>query len=209
MRLNNIYIIIISILFLLNVYLLFNIKELHSKINQPDTSLQANHKIAMASGIDGRSVLDTNCILSDINSNEITLSKLLEERGGILVLNISKLNCGSCVDKSVEILNSFITTYKQQIKTGKAIIIYRDSNKRDLVLLRKSVDRNIEIYQIIDSNKLQLKMNELNMPFFFVLDSSSYPEMIHVTNKLFPDFTREYLKIAFDQIINRDFNYLE
>ncbi len=201
MKINTLHIIIIALI-VVNIFLLY---RLFNRDNDKPKDNYANVKVERLIEIsriaDEINMINKDCVLIDKDSHEVFISDLLTTNP-LLILKISKLNCNTCTNQDVEILERFLNKYT--IKEGKIVILYQDSNIRDVTLLSRSLNNRVPIYRIKEKDSLQLQIDELNIPYFFVLDSSFAPKLIHVTNKLFPDFTNEYLEIVYNKILNED-----
>jgi hypothetical protein len=199
MRINVLYI-IIGVLVIVNLYLLMSSTELNTK-NYPDDgdNLKVGQLIEISRTIDEINTVNKNCIIIDKNGNELKISDLITTTS--LILKISKLNCNTCTSQNIDLLQKFCD--KHNFSEDKVIIIYQDSNIRDVVLLQRSLKNKIPIYRIKETNDLQLDIDKLNIPYFFLLDSNFQPNLIHVTNKQFPEFTEKYFEIIYERIFRK------
>lgn len=198
------YLVIIVILLLLDIFLLNYLINYRSNTNGEDPGekgMKSEQLIGITSIKDEIKKINTNCILLDIDSQELRLTDLIKE-GPILILKISKLNCQTCVDENIKHLKSLFR--KHNVAKGKIVILYQESNTRDLSMLRRSINAEISIYQIKSQDKLTLNMDELNVPYFFILDANYLPRIIHVSNRVFPDSTMEYLEIVYEKFLKEE-----
>lgn len=199
----NILLIVILTLLLIDVFLLYKLIN-PAQVVPPNNSveeLKTKYSIELASAKDEIKLINKDCVLIDANSAPIILSELLSNQS-LMILKISKLNCNSCVDYSVNLIKSFLE--ENAIKFGKVIILYENSNIRDQILLQKSLGTKISLYQIAHQDSLNLVMDQFNIPYFFILDSDYIPKIIHVADKRFPNFTKKYFEIVYNNFLNRN-----
>ncbi|MFW6275281.1 MAG: hypothetical protein ACOC2M_01450 [bacterium] len=196
-----IFYIVIIILILLDAFLLYKLTSKNNSGLKDNTNAKVEKLIEISRIADELNFVNRDCILIGKDSKEMPLSQLTLSNP-LLVLKISKLNCHSCTDQNIELIKTFLQKYK--ISKKKIAVFYEDSNIRDLKLLNKSLNNKIMVYRIKEKNSLQLQIDKLNIPYFFVLDSSFAPQLIHVTNKSFSDFTNEYLEIVYNNFFDED-----
>lgn len=193
---NILFYLIITVLVIFNLFLIIKLSISNTEgTNDINYNENAEQLIENSRIKDELGSINKNCIVVDDNGNELRISDLITST--TLIFKISKLNCSSCINQNIEILNKILGKYN--FKKGDIIVLYQDCNIRDQVLLKRLFEIEIPIYRIPSSiEDLQLEIDELNVPFFFLVDSCFQPNLIHVLDRQTPQITERYIEILFE-----------
>ena len=120
------------------------------------------------------------------NGDSITLSNLVGKKPK-LFFKYSELNCNVCVDAQLAFLKTFIKNY------GEENLIMISSYKFHKTVYQFKILNNIrsEIYNI---NFLDPSIDNLNVPYYFILDDTYIPKMMFIPEKTFTEDTEAYFK---------------
>ncbi|MGY4383400.1 hypothetical protein ACVWYN_000419 [Pedobacter sp. UYP24] len=102
-----------------------------------------------------------------VTNTDQDISSLLKT-GDKLVLRYSSLNCWSCVEDCLNVIRS--ETLLGNIDRQSVLIFTSDYNQRDFMLFHKKYLTDYSIYHL--SSKIGLKMEMLNYPFLFIIDTN-------------------------------------
>jgi hypothetical protein len=105
-----------------------------------------------------------------------------------LVFFHSELNCNSCVEENIYLLNNFGNTI------GNEHILFLTSykNKRDLTLFRRINKIKSHIYNV---SSIGLPIEELNYPFCFVINKEGKAECVFIPIKEDSLYFKRYLEM--------------
>jgi hypothetical protein len=110
--------------------------------------------------------IDGSIELVDIYGDTITISSIIEE-GQTLVFRYSYLGCNDCV---VDILGK-LKDMQAHFTIGLPIVLITYSEKfRDLLLENRTHDITFPIYHLPRNDLIDNKIDQLNSPYFFILD---------------------------------------
>jgi hypothetical protein len=201
----SIYLIFITILVALNIYILYKYK--HHKIEpevksisenpdiQVDTALYYNiFDIANASD---NTKIDSNVILTTYTGNTLELFEVINNFPS-LIFDFKHINCKTCFeDEMTRIIN-----FSREIGTDNVIFISAFKNKREQYVLENKY--GINVYDIGDKG-LGLPIENEYCPFIFLLDSNYIADSFYVPTKEFYHMGNIYYNILYNKyFINRD-----
>lgn len=197
MKLNYFLILIICVLLLcFNIYIFKRnstsdrIQDTIIRLVNEDSVKKSSHRIEReirnyelrANG----KVLNPSLEVFDTNGNKRTLSKIID--GNKLVLRYSELNCNTCVNKQIELLN-----------------LYVDSIGADHIILLTNYDSNFYMKQFKRISKIKYpifnigaNLNEcipdIERPYFFIIDSNFRINSTYVPQIDESSVTKTYLR---------------
>lgn len=126
--------------------------------------------------------------------NEKTLLlKELVKNGKKLVLRISNTHCPACLYDLCPSVARFLKS------VGKENVIYLSDydNARTLTLLKSNYKIDHEVYSV---KKIDLPLEESNVPYLFLLDENLKIELIFAPIKELPELTDSYFQIIKSRI---------
>lgn len=120
------------------------------------------------------------------NGDSIVLSNLVGVKPK-LVFKYSELNCNICVDAQLVFLKKFIENF------GEENLIMISSYKFNNNIFRFKVLNKIE-NEIFNIDFMNSSLDNLNAPYYFILDNTFTPKMMFIPEKTFPEDTEAYFK---------------
>lgn len=135
----------------------------------------------------------SNLDLTDEQGKMTSLQSLLSDKY-TLVLNYSELNCSSCVEKQIKLLDKAIDA----IGTKNVLICASYTNSRELLLFKRMNQVKVPIFNLGTSG-LGIKAEEANSPIFFVLSNDLKINNVFLPLEYDPDLTNSYL----DQVLEK------
>lgn len=142
--------------------------------------------------------LDGNIELIDIEGKTVLAKDVFNTNS--LVLRISELNCGECVDAEIKAL----LDNKDKIKKDVVLIAYYQ-NPRDLFVFYKEFQKkgltNIKMY-LAPEKGLAISIDKLNMPYYFCVDSNLIMTNFFIPQKEKPKLSQVYLNHTFKKFLN-------
>lgn len=128
--------------------------------------------------------LSPDVVITDIHGDISTLVDIISEP--TLVYRFSEMHCNSCIELSMKLLKEASGTTKAPIA-----IFCRYSNVRQVRAICNSYNIELPIYNIPD--KLNIPVDDMSIPYFFIIDEylkcSSFQSFI----KEVPTLTERYL----------------
>jgi len=128
--------------------------------------------------------------LIDENNNKKNIGELSND-SPVLVFRFSEYNCGICSEFQIKIIKEFMLRYGE----NGIILITTFRNKRDLMIFKKINNLSIPIYRV-DKNLLNPVIEELNFPYYFILNTNGTMNSVHIPAKEVPLITQQYLQIV-------------
>jgi len=107
----------------------------------------------------------------------------------------SELDCNSCVEEDITLINDF----SNDIGSKNIILLASYNNKRDLHLFRRINKINSFIY---NTASVGLPIEELNLPFCFVINKNFKSECVFIPLKEDKSNFKRYLKIIKEKYFN-------
>ncbi len=105
-----------------------------------------------------------------------------------LVLRYSELNCNVCVDSQFETLNRVT----KQIGEENILIFGSYSKLDDLNRFKRINNIHLEIYNL---KNIGLSIDDENIPYYFVLDSSLVVKDLFIPKDEYPDLTKSFFEL--------------
>jgi hypothetical protein len=128
-------------------------------------------------------------------NKEIKIGSIIGDKN-ILIYKISQNNCSSCAESELYPLD---TLYSRNPQQNQVILLAENYNYRKLKVLKNINKFKYPVYIIKYPDFFRfLAVEKLNLPYFFVLDSTLEAKMIFIPNKLLPDVSKRY----YEQILN-------
>lgn len=123
-----------------------------------------------------------NIDITDINGDSITLGALVSEKSKTIIC-LYNLDCTSCAEKEIRLLNSFITPeYKDKI-----IVIGNFSSTRQMKVFQNNLkikaycDRDAKLMEDIDiDNYIFIFRLDSGMKAYSILDLIEYPQLSRI-----------------------------
>ncbi len=143
-------------------------------------------------------------LASNINDDTISLVKdnrsLVEDyRKPILIFRVTDNNCVVCVDSVLHQLMSF----SDDVLT-KVVILTSNKTMRELRLFTKSIPKSIKTLRLLDNSMSKVRIERINIPYFFVLQSNHIMSNIYIPDKQYPKGTNDYVNLLFSKNIFPD-----
>jgi hypothetical protein len=123
----------------------------------------------------------------DENKNKIQLKEMLSKQPK-LVFRYSELNCQQCVDTVFKRLKQLA----EEVGKEKILILSSYSNHRDLLLFKRINQIDLEVYNL-NETKLDISVEEVNIPYMFLLDNDFRAKFVFIPEKTMPQLTDNYL----------------
>jgi len=118
----------------------------------------------------------------------ISFADLVEKYKELLIFRYSEVNCMACVEKEIVNLRDFID--RNDIKL---VVIASYTNDRDLFLFKRVNKIPKYIIYNIKEGALNLPVENINLPYYFILDSNYKANNLFVPDKNFPERSLKYL----------------
>jgi len=118
---------------------------------------------------------------------KVFFSDLVKDRS-VLVFRFSELNCEICVEEEIKRLKVLSKSIKNRL-----LFVTSYSFERYLYTFKRINNFKLPIYNIVP-NKIKIPVEELNIPYYFVLDSALNIHDIFVPEKTEPENTEKYFK---------------
>lgn len=128
------------------------------------------------------------------------LKNLLEkEKKQILVCRFSQFHCESCVNFSIQMLlhSSFIE---------KENLLFLDSYENNRIFNREKKLYGIDTFKTYNALSLNIPLEELGFPYFFVLNENLTISHIVIPDKNTPALTQKYLEIINERYFEKATN---
>jgi hypothetical protein len=121
-----------------------------------------------------------------------------------LILRFTDQCCEACFESEIEKLKILSNSID-----GKDIILLVSSSSKNYCKILNDIYKiNFEVYSCdINNNLFPKSLNELKLPFYFLIDKDYKSKLIYIPDKAFPEITQEYysaLKNYFS-ILNQPF----
>ncbi|MFR8835272.1 hypothetical protein [Bacteroides sp. CG01] len=129
-------------------------------------------------------ILDSEILLVENESKEYILSDIVKEK--TLVIRFSQLNCQACIEAIKPLLK------KVNIKQVVFLVTY--TNKKFLKEFKKEIDQ--EDWRFFQVNSLYVPVEDLNSPYFFVLDEKMSLNYVFIPHKEMLDQIERYFEIV-------------
>jgi hypothetical protein len=128
----------------------------------------------------------------------IMLHNLVDNKNKMIVY-YSNLHCSVCIDFQLNIIKEYLN----ELKKDNVIFVASYSNFREQLIDAKITALGCPIYYI-GSNSFQLPIEELNEPFFFLIDKNMYAKHVFVPRKEMPELAKNYLIMICEKYFSAD-----
>ncbi len=135
--------------------------------------------------------LANKLVLIENNGCSQILDSIIDEAK--LIFRYSNLHCHSCIDKQLDLLNR----YTDSIDDGRIILFAYYQNVRDRFLFTRSNHIRFNTYSV---KSLDIPFEELQFPYFFVLDKN-----LKINDSFLPTKEDTMLTINYLSIISSKF----
>jgi peroxiredoxin len=132
-----------------------------------------------------------NLSVKDEENNELRLFDLIKDT--CLVFRYTDLNCDVCVEKSIEFINSYL----EKIGTSNILVLSSYDNPRDLYTFKRLNKLKFKIYNLSNSKYLGLPIDELNVPYFFILAPDGLINCLYIPEKSMPQQSASYFETVY------------
>lgn|GEM_PF-995668 len=141
-------------------------------------------------------VIDKNIRLESINGEELLLQDIITDKSKLIFM-FSELNCISCYEKIINDLNRHINVIGKE----NVLILAYYSNPRELYAFMRVNQIKCKVYNI-ESKSLGLMIDNENIPYLFLLDSSFKTNFMFIPDKKYTKLTEAYLNWIKKQLFN-------
>ena len=195
---------VIFMLLFLNTSLLFRIstlnkshKEIQHSIKDFEINTRVYENIKMdafqlnfeTSHFNGNLCID-NVTIQDSLKKEIKIEELFgENRDRMIICRFSELHCQECVIYSIVKLIEF----SEKITKDNILFLGAYDDNRSFNIFRKQL--GIHFMKAYNVLQLDIPIEDLGVPYFFILDRSLKVSNVFVPEKLTPELTNQYLEI--------------
>lgn len=156
----------------------------HSESNNKDFTLSVlkeDMKICLQNeGL----VLDPNIPINENGDVEHALSDIVKDK--TLIIRLSQFNCQVCIETIKPML--------EKINVKNVVFLVTYTNKRFLKELKKGIDQ--ENWRFFKVNSLNIPIESLNVPYFFVLDEKLSLNYVFIPHKEMLEMIEKYLEIV-------------
>lgn len=139
-------------------------------------------------------LIEKELSLKNYKGEEFALNNKLTSKK--LIFRYSELHCDECVDQQIESLKK----YKERIGNENILILADYANINNLILFKRLNSIEIPVYRL--SKKMNLKLEEKDVPYFFVIDSSFTARDFFIPIKEIDGYTDNYLNIISEKHFN-------
>lgn len=130
--------------------------------------------------------INTSISLERENGKTIQLKDLLDSEYR-LFFNFTDINCSSCIAQEVGNIKKFANS--TGVKHIVLIAKYRLS--RDLIVFKRRNNLRMDIYNT-KNQKLGLKIEEYNLPFYFIANNEGETKQVFIPEKERPNLSTKY-----------------
>lgn len=189
----NITTVLLSVFFLVLVFLLFKQKET-SFLNKQREYLFKNQilEIVLKTNIRYEGVKFNDLVLLDRKNQSFKLSSKLDTSPR-LFLYAPLQGCDKCIEDIYPVIKKYTSIDKNQLKV---YLLVKSPNFRSFLANQPDEKSNIEAYYIKEG-VLGLDIENLDTPFLFLADQSFKIECFFLIDKNIPDINEYYLKKIF------------
>jgi len=140
------------------------------------------------STVNNGTIIQPSVTISDINGQLIEIAEIV--RGSPkLIIKTSALACDICLEEELKHIKKHIN----KIGINNIIIIASDYNARSIILLKKNIQIDLEIYR---TQRIGIPFEEKNKNLFvFVVDDRLIIQDFFLPEKTFPELSNNYYEI--------------
>lgn len=130
-----------------------------------------------------------------IRGDSITqLSKLSKP---LLVLYIAESHCTKCVDKELNMLETYCKDIENRI-----MILASLHNYKDIEVFKQENHIKYPVY-LISRDSFEWDINQLEKPYYFILDRQLRISNLHITDEIYPNLSILFLKGVNELLTNK------
>jgi len=138
------------------------------------------------------SQINPSLILTNAITNTKTSMQEIAKDSPILILRFTEYSCHACVEQSFKTINNIPHPFRK----GKFIIIASYESLRALLLFKADNNINYSIYTLKNNDSLNVPLESLNFPYFFILNGESEATSIFYPLTSDPELTNDYFVIV-------------
>ncbi len=131
----------------------------------------------------GHRVDDLLCI--NINGDTTNLSSLIK-KDKVLIFLFSELNCSSCYENQLNILQNFFPESQSQI-----VILGSFLSFRNFKIKMSNLPQKLPIYYV-QHRAFDWEINDLGFPYFFILNSKLETSYFYIYNEEILEYNDQY-----------------
>nr|WP_319398808.1 hypothetical protein [uncultured Carboxylicivirga sp.] len=190
--------ILISFIFF-NVFILVKYSKLKKKVTQckfqnitRETIKEKNletYRINSIVTLSNCNLFLQNNVIHDSLNNKSSIKVILKNKNSnTLICRFSRSDCESCVKYSIKMLSNWVNSIE------KKNIIYLDQT-RNVRLFKMDIQTyEIQNTNVYNTSSLNIPVEELNFPYYLVVDHNLRVLSVFVPDKASPNLTKEYLE---------------
>ena len=129
--------------------------------------------------------LPEDIVFTTIDNKKIKLKELINKHPK-LVFRFSERNCNSCIEFVLEEIEKF----SKRVGKNNIAIIASYKDLKNLLLFKDTYKCDFEIYNL---DNFQFSIEELNLPFLFVIDDQYFSRAVFTPDSQFPVLLDNYL----------------
>jgi len=120
---------------------------------------------------------------------QVSLHNILGDNSSILVYRFSEMHCDICIEQHLSILKNLDT----KINSEKLVLLGSYANLKKIKIVRQTHKFNFRIYNTMDD--LGIPLEQVNNPYFFILDKDLKCHSFFAAIKENPDLTVSCVQI--------------
>lgn len=133
--------------------------------------------------------INTSISLEGENGKTIQLKELLDSEYK-LFFNFTDINCSSCIAQEV----GNIIKYADSIGIKRIVLLGNYRLSRDLIVFKRLNNLKMDIYNT-NNQKLGLKVEEYNLPFYFLAKNEDESKHVFIPEKERPSLSEKYYEV--------------
>ena len=183
----------INIFTLIRFYQLKQLKDAYEAVNYNQENNESDelhsYIVNFTTNILNSNLQLDSVMIKDSLNNIIPLKKAFKSgQKQILVCRFSKTNCESCVNFSIQSLRKWVESI------GIENVMFLGNYRNNRLFNRTKPLYGIQDMMVYNTSAFQIPAEELDYPYFFILDSSLRISNVFVPDKATPNITNKYLK---------------
>lgn len=140
--------------------------------------------------------IDQSTIITDINNKKYRVADIIENAPKVIFF-FNEFNCLKCIESELSHINKYI----DKIGVDNILIFAKYSNLRDLYLFNQTNNLALQIFQI-EEGLVCPTIEELNMPFVFIIDNGAQIKDIYIPEKSLHQFSTMYYNTIYEKYFN-------
>lgn len=148
-------------------------------------------------------ILNSNLVIENLDikdSLNITfpIKKIFDDKQeSILVYRFSQMHCESCVNSSIQITQNWVDS------VGINNVVFLGNHRNNRVFNKTIPLYGIQGLKVYNCPKINIPAEDIEYPYFFVLDSNLQISNLFVPDKATPFITNSYLKNVSKKLKNK------